>query len=61
VLAEITTLAGALAVNISDLEIAHSAEGERGVLVLVVAADEASVLQEGLADRGYRSTRRGLE
>jgi prephenate dehydrogenase len=61
VLAEITTLAGALGVNISDLEIAHSAEGERGVLVLVVAADSASVLQEGLADRGYRSTRRGLE
>ena len=61
VLAEITTLAGMLAVNISDLEIAHSAEGERGVLVLVVAADSAPVLQEGLADRGYRSTRRGLE
>ncbi len=61
VLAEITTLAGALDVNISDLEIAHSAEGERGVLVLVVSADSAHVLQEGLADRGYRSTRRGLE
>jgi prephenate dehydrogenase len=61
VLAEITTLAGSLGVNISDLEIAHSAEGERGVLVLVVAADAASVLQEGLADRGYRSTAGGLE
>jgi len=61
VLAEITTLVGTLGVNISDLEIAHSAEGERGVLVLVVAADSAPVLQEGLADRGYRSTRRGLE
>ena len=61
VLAEITTLAGTLAVNISDLEIAHSAEGERGVLVMVVAADDAHVLQEGLADRGYRSTRQGLE
>jgi prephenate dehydrogenase len=61
VLAEITTLAGTLDVNISDLEIAHSAEGDHGVLVLVVAADAASVLQEGLADRGYRSTRRGLE
>jgi prephenate dehydrogenase len=61
VLAEITTLAGTLGVNISDLEIAHSAEGERGVLVLVVAADSAHVLQEGLADRGYRSTRSGLE
>lgn len=61
VLAEITTLAGTLAVNISDLEIAHSAEGDRGVLVLVVAADEAQVLQDGLADRGYRSIRQGLE
>lgn len=61
VLAEITTLAGSLGVNISDLEIAHSAEGERGVLVLVVAADDANVLQEGLADRGYRSTVGGLE
>ena len=61
VLAEITTLAGTLGVNISDLEIAHSAEGERGVLVLVVAADDASTLQEGLADRGYRSTAGGLE
>jgi prephenate dehydrogenase len=61
VLAEITTLAGTLGVNISDLEIAHSAEGERGVLVLVVAADAASTLQEGLADRGYRSTAGNLE
>jgi prephenate dehydrogenase len=61
VLAEITTLAGSLAVNISDLEIAHSAEGESGVLVLVVGADSVQDLQEGLADRGYRSTARGLE
>ena len=61
VLAEITTLAGSLAVNISDLEIAHSAEGERGVLVLVVGAESVQDLQEGLADRGYRSTARGLE
>lgn len=61
VLAEITTLAGSLGVNISDLEIAHSAEGERGVLVLVVAAEQSSVLQEGLADRGYRSTAGSLE
>jgi len=61
VLAEITTLAGSLGVNISDLEIAHSAEGERGVLVLVIGADTVGDLQEGLADRGYRSTARGLE
>ena len=38
VLAEVTTLLGEMAVNIYDLEIAHSAEGDRGVLVLVVDA-----------------------
>ena len=39
VLAEITTLAGDLGVNIHDIEIAHSVEGDRGVLVLVVDGD----------------------
>ena len=33
VLAEVTTLAGALDVNIADLEIAHSSEGDQGVLL----------------------------
>lgn len=61
VLAEITTVAGALGVNISDFEIAHSSEGERGVVVLVVEADQAHILQEGLAERGYRSTGRSME
>jgi prephenate dehydrogenase len=61
VLAELTTLAGSLGSNIYDLEIAHSAEGERGVVVLVVDGDRALVLQEGLADRGYQSTSRSLE
>jgi len=61
VLAEITTLAGSTGVNISDLEIAHSAEGQRGVVVLVVPADSAQLLQEGLANRGYQSTARSLE
>ncbi len=36
VLAEVTTLAGTLDVNIADLEIAHSSEGDAGVLILVV-------------------------
>ena len=61
VLAEITTLAGDLGVNISDLEIAHSAEGERGVLVLVVDADGSDRLQSALTGRAYRSTARNLE
>jgi prephenate dehydrogenase len=60
VLAEVTTLAGELNVNIADLEIAHSAEGERGVLVLVVDAAAAGVLRDGLAARGFRPSMRSL-
>jgi prephenate dehydrogenase len=54
VLAEVTTLAGELDVNIYDLEIAHSAEGDRGVLLLVVAAAHADLVRGGLLARGYR-------
>ena len=54
VLAEITTLAGELDVNIEDLEIAHSAEGPRGVLVLVVEAGSADLVRGALLARGYR-------
>ena len=54
VLAEVTTLAGELGVNIEDLEIAHSSEGPRGVLVLVVAADAADAVTGALRGRGYR-------
>jgi prephenate dehydrogenase len=54
VLAEVTTLAGELSVNIVDLEIAHSAEGERGVLLLVVDAVDAERLRAELVGRGYR-------
>ncbi len=60
VLAAITTLAGDLAINIFNLEIAHSAEGDHGVLVLVVDADAAVRLQEALAALGFRSTVRPL-
>jgi prephenate dehydrogenase len=60
VLAGITTLAGDLGVNIYDLEIAHSAEGDRGVLVIVVDADSVVALQEALAALGFRSTARQL-
>ena len=60
VLAEITTLAGDMGVNIADLEIAHSAEGDRGVLVLVVDGDAAARLHDALTGRGYRSTAKHL-
>ena len=56
VLAEITTLAAELGVNIFDLEIAHSVEGDRGVMLLVVAENATPRLQAALAERGYRST-----
>ena len=53
VLAEITTLAGRLGVNIADLEIAHSMEGDAGVLVMVVAEGEVAAFEAGLVDAGY--------
>jgi prephenate dehydrogenase len=57
VLAEITTLATELAVNIYDVEIAHSVEGDRGVLVLVVDERRAATLVDALGDRGFRAAR----
>lgn len=60
VLAEITTLAAELGVNIVDLEIAHSVEGDRGVLVLTVDRVSAGKLLAALSERGYRSSSREL-
>jgi len=60
VLAEVTTLAGRLGVNVVDVEIAHSLEGGRGVLVLVVAAVDAEAYERGLLELGYRASRTDL-
>jgi prephenate dehydrogenase len=57
VLAEVTTAATELGVNIADIEIAHSAEGPFGVLVLVVPADGAAALEDALTARGYHHSR----
>ena len=54
VLAEVTTLLGELGVDIYDLEIAHSSEGDRGVLILLVDAGQADVARGALFARGYR-------
>jgi prephenate dehydrogenase len=54
VLAEVTTLAGTLGVNIADVEIAHSSEGDAGVLIVVVEQAEAERLKAALVERGYR-------
>lgn len=59
-LAAVTGLAAELDVNIYDLEIAHSAEGPTGVLVLLVGSSSADVLKGGLLARGYRPSLRPL-
>jgi prephenate dehydrogenase len=61
VLAEITTLASELGVNIHDLEIAHSSEGQTGVVLLLVDATLVDRFTDGLVARGYRPTARSLE
>ena len=55
-LASITLLATDLDVNIYDLEIAHSAEGDRGVVLLIVESDMVERLKGGLMAKGYRPT-----
>jgi len=60
VLAEVTTLAGRLGVNIADVEIAHSIEGRAGVLVLVVPSSRAEELADGLRALGYAPGRTDL-
>lgn len=59
-LAAITGLAAELDVNIFDLEIAHSAEGPTGVIVLLVDVEVTDVFRGGLLARGYRPSIRKL-
>jgi prephenate dehydrogenase len=54
VIAEVAMVLGAAGVNIFDLEIAHSAEGDHGVLVLIVDASAEELVRSTLAARGYR-------
>lgn len=61
VIAEVSTLLGSLGVNIFDLEIAHSAEGERGVMVMVVDADHEELVRKALGERNFRAALRRLE
>ena len=53
-LAPIFTLATDLDVSIADIEIAHSIEGDEGVLILLVDAELGERLQGGLMALGYR-------
>ncbi len=60
VLAEVTTLLGEMGINIYDLEIAHSAEGQRGVLVLVIDAAATGRVRDALHERDFRCSFRPL-
>ncbi len=57
VIAQVTTLASHLGVNIVDVEIAHSLEGRAGVLVLVVPEKGLSDFEAALGAEGYHTAR----
>ena len=52
-LVRVLSLAGELAVNVFDIEIAHTAERRRGVAIVVVAAESATLFEGGLIARGF--------
>ena len=60
-IAAVATLAADLDVNIYDLEIAHSAEGPIGVIVVLVETAMTERLQGGLMALGYRPSVRTLD
>ncbi len=60
-IAAIANLAAELDVNIFDLEISHSAEGRRGVMLVVVDEARSERFVGGLMARGYRPRVRSLD
>ncbi len=60
-IAAIATLAAELDVNIYDMEIAHSTEGPRGVIVVLIETAMTERLQGGLMALGYRPSARAIE
>lgn len=60
-LAGITMIATELDVSIADIEIAHSVEGDEGVVILLVEAENGQRLRDGLTDRGYKAVLRSLD
>ena len=59
-IAAIASLAAELDVNIYDMEIAHSPEGPRGVIVVIIETDMAERLRGGLMAHGYRPSIQAL-
>lgn len=60
-LAGITMLATELDVSIADIEIAHSVEGDEGVVILLVEAAHGARLLDGLTANDYRAVLRPLD
>ncbi|MEO5975141.1 MAG: prephenate dehydrogenase/arogenate dehydrogenase family protein [Ilumatobacteraceae bacterium] len=54
--AEVFTLAAKLGVNVANFEVAHSVEGERGILIVVIDKASQDVFRGGLIARGFRPT-----
>lgn len=52
--AEVFTLAAELGVNIASFEVVHSAEGNRGVTVVLIDAEASELFRGGLLARGFR-------
>lgn len=52
--AEVFTLAAKLGVNVANFEVAHSVEGERGILVVVIDKASQDMFRGGLIARGFR-------
>lgn len=55
--ADIFTLAAELNVNLANFEVVHSAEGDRGVAVVLVEKGQVDLLRGGLLARGFKPGR----
>jgi prephenate dehydrogenase len=59
--AEVFTLAAELGVNISNFEVVHSSEGDRGIAVVLIEASSIEVFRGGLIARGFRPSIQRLD
>jgi prephenate dehydrogenase len=59
--ADVFGLAAELGVNVSDFEVVHSAEGDKGVLILIIEAASTEYFRGGLRARGFRAGIRPLD
>lgn len=56
ILAEVTTLAAKLQIEVFDLEISHPLDTDRGTLVLTVSAPSGSTFVQSLSDSGHEAS-----